>query len=188
MWGAVVQSGVVPAEPVTTAAAKLHMRVEHDADDVLIDGLIVAARAMIEKMTGTRMVTQTVAFKTGNWAAMAQLPVAPISAISAISYIDSGGLAQTLSGSIYEARLAGLQPSVVLKYSNSWPGIQAGSEITVTAVAGYGVAGEQPAEILLAIKMLAAHWYERRESAGDQMAEIPFGVSALIENSRRYLA
>lgn len=40
------------AEPVSTAEAKLHARVDHSTDDTLIDLLIAAARQEAEHITG----------------------------------------------------------------------------------------------------------------------------------------
>jgi len=46
-------------EPVTLALAKLHLRVDFDDDDLLITGLITAARQYAEKRTNRAFFTQT---------------------------------------------------------------------------------------------------------------------------------
>ena len=47
------------AEPVLLADAKLHLRVDHIADDDLITSLITAAREAAEHLTGRALITQT---------------------------------------------------------------------------------------------------------------------------------
>ena len=54
----------------------------------------------------------------------------------AITYVDTDGATQTLSTDVYELRANGLEASIVLKYNQSWPSIQPGSRITVTATLG----------------------------------------------------
>ena len=45
-------------EPITLAQAKLHARVEHDADDALITGFIAAAREDAEHELGRLLAAQ----------------------------------------------------------------------------------------------------------------------------------
>lgn len=165
------------------------MRVDHDTDDSLVASLVKAARAHVEVYTSTLLVSQAVTLRAEAWPELALLPVAPVSDIASIGYVDAAGASQTLGASVYEERLHGLMPGVVLAYGQAWPAIRPGSLITVTATAGYGSAGSQPEDILTAIKLLAAHWYEHREAVmvGQSPVELPLGVAALLENHRRYL-
>jgi uncharacterized phiE125 gp8 family phage protein len=45
-------------EPIDLDRAKLHLRVDHDAEDDLITGWIAAARTLTELHTGRRWVEQ----------------------------------------------------------------------------------------------------------------------------------
>lgn len=47
------------AEPVALSQAKLHLRVDEDEDDALIEALILVAREQVEFLTGQRLITQT---------------------------------------------------------------------------------------------------------------------------------
>lgn len=60
------------AEPVTTAIAKSHCRIDHDSDDALIESYITAARAMAEQYLGRALVTQNLL-----WTVMPEWSVRP---------------------------------------------------------------------------------------------------------------
>jgi len=188
MWRPVVTTVAPAAEPLSTADAKAHLRVDHTDDDTLIADNVTAARSHIEAVTGTRLVTQTVTVKTSVWAELASLPIAPVQSV-VITYQDATDTTQTLAGSVYEARLDGLEASVVLKSGQAWPSTYPGSLVTVTAVVGYGVADAVPAPIVHAIKMIVGDMYAQRETAGDGSSAVAVAatVDALIMNYRKGL-
>lgn len=173
------------AEPVTLTQAKAHLRVDHSDDDAVITGLIKAARSHIEAACAVRFASRSSAtFKCDFFSDMARLPEAPVVSIGSISYTDTTGATQTLSTSVYELRSDGLDAAVILKSGQSWPGIEMGSRITVTAAIGYAT---PPDEISHAILMLVGHFYDSRSavSVGETGSELPFAVNALISNYRR---
>lgn len=56
---------------------------------------------------------------------------------------------------------------------------------------GYEIADEfdePPADLVQAVSMLAAHWYENREATivGVSAAELPMGVADIVRNRRNY--
>ncbi|AWB48889.1 DNA-packaging protein [Gemmobacter aquarius] len=59
---------------------------------------------------------------------------------------------------------------------------------TIERRLGFAVAVQFPAgwpdPLLLAVNMLAAHWYENREVTGAEAREIPFGVADIISDFR----
>ena len=190
MWRPVVVTVAPAAEPLTTADAKAHIRVDHTDDDAVIGSIAAAARAHVEARTATRLYTQTVNFKTDDWADMASLPICPVQSISSISYVDIAGDVITLPTTVYETRLDLLEPSIVLKYSQAWPAIRMGSLITVTAVVGYGGAGAQPPEVIHAIKLLVGDMYAQRETFFNGSANaVPMAaaVDALLCNHTKHL-
>lgn len=190
MWRPVVVTQAPAAEPLSTADAKAHVRFEDDDDDALIDAYVASARAHIEARTGTKLVTQTVSMKTDDWADLAHLPIAPLQSISSIAYTDANGDVVTLSGTVYEARLELLEPTVVLKYGQSWPSRQEGSLITVTAIAGYGGAAVVPPDILHAVRFALADFYAMRETVTEGPATaLPSAatIDALLANHTKHL-
>jgi uncharacterized phiE125 gp8 family phage protein len=76
-------------EPVTLAAAKVHLNVLHGDSDVHIGALISAARAHVEQATGRALVAAEYMWPAGSewW----RLPLAPVAAVTAATYIDATG-------------------------------------------------------------------------------------------------
>jgi uncharacterized phiE125 gp8 family phage protein len=186
MWLPVTVTVAPTSEPITLAQAKEQVRVIDDtSQDDLLNAYIVAARTHVEAVTGTKLVSQTVVMKAECWGDLFHLPTGPIQSISSITYVDSAGDTQTLATSVYETRLDGIAPSIVLKYGQSWPSIRSGSLITVTGVAGYT---SIPASIIHAVKLLVADWFAVREdtNVGNIVNTMPNSVMALLANHRRW--
>lgn len=191
MWRPAVVTTAPAAEPVTTAELVTHCRAPEDGtDDVYLAAIGASARSHVEGLTATRLVTQTVTFKTDAWADLANLPIAPVQSITSITYTDTAGNPQTVSTDVYEARLEGLEPAIVLKYGQAWPSSRPGSLVTVTAVVGYGAAGDQPDAVLHAIKLIVGDMYANRETVlAGSAASLPVSatVDALLCNHRKHL-
>lgn len=183
MWRAPVVSSAAAVEPLLVDDMILQMNAQGTLDDELIGAQIAFARAYVEDYTGTRLITQTLTLRTDDWADLDGLPVAPVQSITSITYVDVDGTTHTLSATVYEARLYGLEPSVVLKYNQTWPTIRVGSQITVTAVVGYGAAGSNvPPPIMQAMKLVAADAYRFRETAQVGSVAGVYPVAATVEN------
>lgn len=189
MWRPVVVTAAPGAEPLTTTDAKAHLVYDDTDKDTLIAQYCASARAHVEMRTGTKLYTQTVSLKTDDWADLANLPVAPLQSISSIAYTDTNGDVVTLSSAVYEARLDVLEPSVVLKYNQAWPSRQAGSLITVTAIAGYGGAGAQPPDVIHAIRLIVGDMFAQRETVAEGIISAPVAASvdALLANHTKHL-
>lgn len=182
-WLPVVTTVAPTAEPVTLGEAKAQCRVDDTASDGEIAGFIAAARAHIEGITGTRLASQTVAMRCDSFADLAALPVAPVTTITSIIYIDDDGESTTLAGSVYEARLYGLRPGIVLAYNQDWPGIREGSLITVTATVGYALLSNECPDLYQALKLTIAHMYDRRDLNDANYAR---ALASLLGNRRIY--
>lgn len=179
MWYPATVTDPADVEPVTLDEAKKHVKAEyHTDDDSYIGGLIAAARDHVERYTGTRLAEQIVTLKCDAWTDFASLPEAPLQSVG-VSYVDIEGATQTLADTVYELRNDGLDCAVVLKFGQSWPPIQTGSRITVTAVTGYAAT---PPAIKHALLLWIASAYEVREDspAGGRTA-----FDDLLTNFRR---
>ena len=189
-------------EPVSTAEAKSHLRVDSSDDDTLIAALVTAARQHLDGRDGwlnRALVTQTwdlhlAAFPDatrGNPAAAIRVPLPPLQSVTSISYIDAAGATQTLAGAGYTVSGVGaLGPGAIEpSYGNSWPATRDVPEaVTVRFVAGYA-SGESPEDasavpqpVKQAILLLVGHWYANREAVnvGNIVSELPMAVEALL--------
>lgn len=175
-------------EPLSLANAKVHAKIDADDEDTLLPFYIAAARDYVELYCGVRFAERTgVDMKCDDFCDLARLPEAPISAVSGITYIDPDGASQTLLTDVYEVRNDGLETSIVLKYDQAWPSVQAGSRITVTADIG---SSDVPGAVSAAMLLMFGHLYANREAviseSGISSSELPVGVENLLANYRRY--
>lgn len=182
---------VQPAvEPVTRDDAKLHCRIDIDDDDTLIDGLIVAARELVEAESRRALITQTWRMVLHTWPADGlRLPLPPMQSVSAIAYIDEDGNTGTVSDSIYDVDTT--SGEVWLAYNQDWPGVvlRPRRGVRIDFVAGYGDAiADVPEWAKIAIKLTVGHWYENREAVvvGQTARELPMGVQRLCWQNRGY--
>jgi uncharacterized phiE125 gp8 family phage protein len=172
------------AEVVSLASAKTHCKAEGTFHDTEITAFIAAALGHIEDYCGTPLASRTVTAKCDGFCDFALFPVVPLQSVAAVSYVDSAGATQTLSTDVYEVRADRLTASLVLKSGQSWPSIQSGSRITVTAVVGYSAV---PEAVRQAALLLIGFWFDNRAAASEKPAsEIPHAVNSLLANHRSF--
>lgn len=88
-------------EPITLAQAKLHARVEHDADDALITGFVAAAREDAEHELGRPLAAQVWQLTFDAFPAV-EIALGPdVTGIQSIQYLDTSGVLQTLDQAAY---------------------------------------------------------------------------------------
>jgi uncharacterized phiE125 gp8 family phage protein len=155
-------------EPVSTAEARLFLRVDHAAEDALIASLIVAARETVEAFAGRALVTRRVRETRDKWDARAggslRLALAPVAAMHSIKAVNADGSFATISGPvrIEDDRIwlaAPVAPALPL----------AGIEIEYDA--GYGAtAAHPPAALRQAVLLAVAGLYEHREGESSALA------------------
>lgn len=179
------------SEPVSLEEVKLHLRIDHTDEDVLLASLVTAARIHLETMLGQCFLTQQWNLVLDHWPNMVTmvLPLGPVQAITAVTLYDMDNqttLVDTLDYSLdaisQPARLiwrgAGARPKPGRNHN--------GIEISLTV--GFGNnAGDVPQPLRQAILLLVAHWYEHREPVGlsADVCEIPHMVALLTNAYRR---
>tara|TARA_R100001594_G_scaffold40312_1_gene72141 strand:- start:3487 stop:4005 length:519 start_codon:yes stop_codon:yes gene_type:complete len=155
---------------LTTAELKAQMRVDSSTEDTLIDGYGSAAQKYIEDRT--RQTATTSQWQIETRAYVITLPIGNLTGIVAVDAIDKTGAV-----------------SAVTDYRiNSTTSL-------ATVVIGSGVAEADfrirwnaetanPEQMKQCIAMLAAHWYERRESvvSGTISAPAPHGLDMLCDS------
>jgi uncharacterized phiE125 gp8 family phage protein len=176
-------------EPVSVTDLKSYLKVETGDEDSLIAALIAAARLTVEAVVGRILVDQSWRVVLDCWPreATLRLPVTPLRSCSAIRVYDAAGLATVLDPADYQVDAQSEPGRIRLLAAPPAPG-RALSGIEIDIVAGYGAAAADPPEALrLAVKRLAAHWFEHRGEA-DGIGEapvVPPDIAALLAPFRR---
>lgn len=192
---------------VTTTEMKLHLRVDHNDDDLLIDFLLSAAVEAVETRIRRKLLTQTWELALDQFpsalgvsaAAYPTLPpwlaaryeslgairieMTPVSAVSSIYYTNTDGNSTLLATTEYTADLRPMHPRIVPAYNKSWPATRpVPNAVIITFVCGFGAAAAVPNGIKQAIRFLVATWYQNRESliSDGESLPVPLGFSALI--------
>ena len=178
-------------EPVSLVEAKLHLRVDHSDEDVLIASLITAARIHLETYLGLAFVTQQWSLVLDQWSQGRHLllPLSPVQAINSLTLYDEADAGSLVASSDY-ALDALSQPARLIWRSGvvrPAPGRQYNG-IEISFAAGFGaLTSDVPQPLRQAILLLTAHWYERREPVGlaSEVREIPQMVLMLTNSYRR---
>lgn len=178
-------------EPITVADVKAQCRIDSDAEDEKIEGLIVAFRSSVDGKDGTlcrACITQTWDLYLDRFPQSSknpiQIPLPPLQSIASVQYYDTNGVLQTLPAENYFVHSIAEPAELYPAYNMSWPQAfdRAGSVI-IRFVAGYG---DNPADVPGAIRhaglMTIAHWFANRESVnvGNIVTEMPQAVSSLL--------
>lgn len=178
-------------EPVTTTEAKLHCRVDYDADDTLFAAWITAAREYAETYQRRALITQTFemalpCFPCGEIV----IPRPPLQSISSITYVDQDGTTQTWDSSKYQVDTKGLVGRVKPAYNESYPSTRPDTynAVTITFVAGWGNAATAvPALTKTAIKVIVEHLNDNgrgMEIVGTIITKVPFNIENLLNPHR----
>lgn len=171
-------------EPILLADAKVHLKVDGNDEDDLIESLITAAREMVEKITHRSLIEQTRVAKMDYFpiSDTITLPFGPVSEITSVEYYDEDEVLQTLSASDYWTDLDSDIPRIVIK--DSWPETEdMPNAVQIEYVCGYGDSGASvPKPLIRAMYLIIGHLYENREQVGEIKHELPYGANFLISN------
>lgn len=170
-------------EPITLSTAKDHLRVTHDLEDDLINGLIMSARDLCERETGRALMPQTWELALSGFDDVMDLSIAPIISITSVKYTDSAGAEQTFPVTEYVLDNAGQYiAAVALASGKSWPTVHAGiNTVRIRFQAGYADAASVPPALKQWMLLQISHWYRNRESVnvGNIVSEMPFACNLL---------
>lgn len=183
----------MPALSLITA--KAHLRVDHAADDVLIQALIDSAVGLAEHLTGRTLGQRTrthraADFGDADFTDYVALPGAPVSAVTSVQYLDATGTLQTLASDQYALDSGDDWPALVPAFGVVFPDVQPGraDAVRITYTAGYGAEeSDVPAAIRQWLLLAIGTWYNLRESvaAGASITELPRGAwDALLDPYR----
>jgi uncharacterized phiE125 gp8 family phage protein len=177
-------------EPVSVETALAHLRIDTDADNLLLGLYLASARTMVEQYsnrcliaTGLRWsVTPDGDFGHGRRYRALELPRSPVISVASVKTFDLTGAATTLDPSIYLIDMT-LVPGVIrLDFGSGAIYMPAVERFEVEFVAGYGANGSAvPLPIINAILVTTMFLYEHRGDAG---GEIPKAAEWLLNPYR----
>lgn len=174
-------------EPVSLADAKAYARVDSIDDDALITTLITAARSELERNLGRALITQTWTYNLDVWPQgfAVPLPVAPVQAVNQVRVYALDDSFAVLPLTSYLLDGLGSPPRLIRRGTLAWPvPLRPANGIAMDFTCGHGSQPtDVPAALRIAVLLLVAHWYDRRELAdtsGGQGAGFPEMVRDLI--------
>jgi uncharacterized phiE125 gp8 family phage protein len=175
-------------DPVSLAETKAFLRVDLHDEDMLIAGLVTAARVHLETRLGRALVTQgwQLWLDRPQLAAVVPLPLAPVQAVTAVTALDDEGAEVAVDPGSYA--LDPVSEPARLIFGRGVPSVRRHNGLRIDFTAGYGASpADVPQPLRQAIQLLVAHWYEEREpvAAGANAGELPHMVSALTAPYRR---
>ena len=162
---------VSSTEPVSTAEAKSHLRVEIDDDNTLIASLVTAARQYCEKYCNRSFIQHTYRADLSNFCDTIELPMGPVQSITHIKYYDtsSPSALTTLSDDVYQLNYDTVRRVHGQSWESVFPRFDA---VQITYVSGWkdnsspqGIGEAVPQAVCSAIKLLVGDMYENREAA-----------------------
>lgn len=200
-------------EPLSLADAKLFLRVENSAEDALISDMIAAARMECERINDRSFITTTwqltldfLPLSAGPFPGFSPsarrwggggsydrvdahdgavfLPMPPLIGVSSLSYVDQGGVRQSLdvtpeAGNVLVS--TGTPGVIHAAYGKFFPLSQPrAAAVDIVYTAGYGDdPSAVPRSVVMAIRLLVAHYHKHRTTN----AEVPDAVCNLLAST-----
>lgn len=197
-------------EPVTLEEARAHLRVVDTSEDMLIQGLIVAAREYAQTQTRRALITQTLRLTLDSFPGPSLMGVpygrayslprhaialeyGPVQEVVSIQYTDMGGVTQTMPATDYVAVLDSEPVRITPVFGKIWPiNLPQIGSVRVTFRAGYGDSEvEVPAGIRQWMLLRIGTLYENREqfAPGQRLSEVSASfIDSLLDPYRIVLA
>ncbi|MBT8152542.1 head-tail connector protein [Epibacterium ulvae] len=181
----------IPDAALPLDAFKAHLRLgrgfgTESLQDALLLGFLRASLAAIETRIGKVLITRDYTLNVNRWRdpSVLALPLVPVTAVTVLVSVDRDGGETLLDAGLYtlnsDAQVAQLRPTSVCL-----PSIPVGGHMRVEFTAGLATGFDAlAADLVQAVMMLAAHYYEHRDDTGLHRGCMPFGVTSLIERHR----
>lgn len=183
MWGVV--SDVIDTPCTSVSVADMERQVNYnmldDGDRLLMQGYIDAAFIYAEKITRQTLHKRRIQLVGGFDSTCIVLPATPFQSVESITYLDSNGDNQTFTDYLIDKRA---KPYQLYPY-NAWPSTDVSNRnpVTIQYLAGYQGNNQFsiPATLLVAIRQIAATYWQNRESVSDMaMIMIPMHTESIL--------
>lgn len=175
-----------PGEPVTVDEAKQAARFDGDELDAFISGVISAARAQAEQITGRVYRRRVFSFELSSWPAPGHRFAVHEPDACEISYWGASGW-QQLSGSAFEFDGVGSGAEIAPALGSDWPALAAkalGARVRVDFTAGPTDSARVDETVKLYIKAQVAAWLNSPEAMADKDLQASPLIARLLDAER----
>lgn len=179
------------SEPVSLSEAKAHLKVETAVDDQLISNLIATARQQVEQQTGRLLMSQDWEIYLDEWPCSGEisLPLAPVQQVTTLKTFGADDVETIIDPAHYFVDMVSTTPRVLLREDRIWsPPGRIANAIGIAVTCGYGAnAGDVPANLIQAMLLLIARWYDNRQPDCSSLATTCFAgdLQALLAPYQR---
>lgn len=174
-------------EPISAADVAEYIRVDDLAqDELLLEGMITAARQYLEQYLSRPIATQTLEEALTGWADPIVLD-SSLQSVTSIKYLDLNGVEQTLAANQYLVDTYSEPAQVTPAYNVEFPELYAvPNNVKVRYVAGYTSGGSpdlnpMPKPLRFAMMLIIGDLYANREAGGDKAYQINPTVQSLLQ-------
>jgi uncharacterized phiE125 gp8 family phage protein len=160
--------------PIPIDILKTRLRIDFEADDVVLTTLCIAAGEMIERELGIALATSTRTAKLDRWRRFIP-PVQPCTSVTSVTYYDSGNILTTMPASDWYVNQT--DELLALEFKEN-PAIYEGTFPTVTYVAGYT---QVPHALQQAIVALVGAWYANPDATAPvSISDVPLSLKYIL--------
>lgn len=174
-------------EPISAADVAEYIRVDDLAEDqLLLNGMITAARQYLEQYLSRPIATQTLEEALTGWADPIVLD-SSLQSVTSIKYLDLNGVEQTLASNQYLVDTYSEPAQITPAYNVEFPELYAvPNNVKIRYVAGYTSGGSpdlnpMPKPLRFAMMLIIGDLYANREAGGDKPYQINPTVQSLLQ-------
>ena len=172
---------------ISTAEAKVHLKVDTTVEDSYIDDLIAAATDSAQEYTNRFFMATKLKQVADTWNGISELFKSQVSSVTTISYYDSDGGLTEWDDTNYLIDTSSMPARVTLVPDGTLPDIQDRvNAVIVDYTVGVTTAAEVPQAIKQAILLMIGNYYANRSEVvvGSQVNEMPLSAQYLLNQYR----
>lgn len=185
---------VPPASPVDTlmplADLRSHLGIDHTESDGDLTRFLRTAVAMIDgpRGIGWALLTQTWRLTLDGFPPCVRLPGAPVKSIVAVRWVGADGIEAELTPADYRLDGGSTPARLVPAYGSTWPATRAEIGcVTIDYVLGEATGATVDPRLLDFVCLVVAERDRFREAvAKNDLAGLPFGVQAILDDFRQH--
>ena len=174
--------------PVPLSELAAHLRLGHGfsddgSEDALLELYLRNATAVIERRTNGALISRGFSLRVPAWGRHGHLylPIGPVSELTSFE-IKAGGTTTTMDLTSLSLDPGSRRQRLTALGGGPLPRLPRGGVAEFGFTAGYGSSwNDVPDDLRQAVLILAAHYYEARDTEAEADYGLPFGLSAILE-------